>query len=177
LLRSSHSQFCKPWIIQLSRMENPDSEVVFQKSTTRSDSCAFYSCRDSKAGLVGVQSRFFTKNGMEAHELTSPQVCSDTDLKKAQHSNVLSIFFGGEISNHTFGSSWSKSDEFCRHDHFPKIPEKMKISTLHYQHWSTQQLWDSTPIIWRISSFILAFEVIGVLVTRYCALFIIFYPI
>ena len=49
--------------------------------------------------------------------------------------------------------------------------------TLHYQHWSTQQLWDSTPIIWRISSFILAPEVIGVLATRYCALFFIFYAI
>ena len=58
-----------------------------------------------------------------------------------------------------------------------KFKKTLNIETIHYQHWSTIQLWDSTPIIWRVSSFILAPEVIGVLATRYCALFFIFYAI
>ena len=74
-------------------------------------------------------------------------------------------------------SSWSEFDEFWPPATIRKFKKTLNISTIHYQHWSTIQLWDSTPIIWRISSFILAPEVIGVLVTRYCALFFIFYAL
>jgi len=74
-------------------------------------------------------------------------------------------------------TSWSEFDEFWPPETIRKFKKTLNIETIHYQHWSTIQLWDSTPIIWRVSSFILAPEVIGVLATRYCALFFIFYAI